>query len=106
MINENQIVQLSSLARENTILLEELCKMRKNLLGANQSNKEPVKKQMESTIDIPATGISTTGEIVETPTSTTASNQVLKSYTRFNSCTLFLSFLYCMTPQMYPTFGI
>ncbi|KNA15985.1 hypothetical protein SOVF_093410 isoform A [Spinacia oleracea] len=68
--------QLSSLARENTILLEELCKMRKNLLGANQSNKEPVKKQMESTIDIPATGISTTGEIVETPTSTTASNQL------------------------------
>ncbi|XP_021755976.1 WPP domain-interacting tail-anchored protein 2-like [Chenopodium quinoa] len=73
--------QLSSLARENTILLEELRKMRRNLLKANQSNKGDVdKKEIESNIYNTANGIitalSTTEEVVETPTSTTASNQL------------------------------
>lgn len=72
--------QLSSLARENTILLEELRKMRKNLLGVNQSNKDADGKEINSTVDKPASGISTacstTEEVVETPTSNTSSNQV------------------------------
>lgn len=74
--------QLSSLARENTILLEELRKMRRNLLGANQSNKAADTKEIDSLIDNPADGSGTstaspvTEELVVTPTSATASNQV------------------------------
>ncbi|XP_057542673.1 WPP domain-interacting tail-anchored protein 2-like isoform X2 [Amaranthus tricolor] len=72
--------QLSSLARENTILLEELRKTRKNLLGATQSKKDDDKKDIDTATDDPATGISTelanTEEVVETSTTATASNQV------------------------------
>lgn len=73
-------LQLSSLARENTILLEELRKTRKNLLGATRSKKDDDKKDIDTAIDDIATRISTelanTEKVVETSTTATASNQV------------------------------
>lgn len=56
--------------------------MRRNLLGANQSNKAADTKEIDSLIDNPADGSGTstaspvTEELVVTPTSATASNQV------------------------------
>lgn len=71
--------QLSSLLRENTILLEELRRMRKSVIEANSGNKE-ADTNNTSAIDNAVAGVSpalsSIEELVETPTSATASNQV------------------------------
>ncbi|KAK9750570.1 hypothetical protein RND81_02G206500 [Saponaria officinalis] len=72
--------QLSAMARENMILLEELRKMRKIVLMANHDNKQSKVHDTDAIARDAVTdvskAVSTTEEVVETPTSTTASNQV------------------------------
>ncbi|KAL9226119.1 hypothetical protein vseg_001969 [Gypsophila vaccaria] len=72
--------QLSAMARENKILLEELRKMRKVVLMAKHDDKKCKLRDSDAVARDPDTDVSKTmsavDEIVETPTSTTASNQV------------------------------
>ncbi|XP_074309576.1 WPP domain-interacting tail-anchored protein 2-like isoform X1 [Silene latifolia] len=77
LANERERIQKqqSALARENKILLEELRKMRKISLKANEDNVRSTVTNCGADADDPDTGV-TIREIVETPTSTTASNQV------------------------------
>ncbi|KAH9606290.1 hypothetical protein KSS87_014958 [Heliosperma pusillum] len=82
LANERERIQKqqSGLAKENKILLEELRKMRKISLKVNQDNVRSTVTNCVVDVHDPDTGVSvkvsTVREIVETPTSTTASNQV------------------------------
>ncbi|KAJ8440918.1 hypothetical protein Cgig2_022774 [Carnegiea gigantea] len=73
-------MQLSSLARENKILREELRKTRKTGTESKQENKDDDEKELSCVMDDPAIGISTevsaTEQLGETPTSAAANNQV------------------------------
>ncbi|XP_074309577.1 WPP domain-interacting tail-anchored protein 2-like isoform X2 [Silene latifolia] len=79
LANERERIQKqqSALARENKILLEELRKMRKISLKANEDNVRSTVTNCGADADDPDTGV-TIREIVETPTSTTASNQEIE----------------------------
>jgi len=78
--NEIPCLQLSSLARENKILMEELQKTRKNGAEYKQDNKDDDEKESSCVVDDPATGmsaaVSAAEHLGETPTSAAANNQV------------------------------